>query len=337
MVGHELLAQSYRGAEGHIEGNGCRHQHEGDKGGVSRHGDYGKAGYKADKARTDDPVEADPVGQAAAYQRGDGARDGDYRRDRAGAGFRLHQYVKEEQGDEGVHAHGYGRAQKDDAGQLGERLPIVLLAVGYGLGRSAGAFGRELPEAGVLGQKEGGHRKGGYGQNGGAAHAEGLYAGNDQYGTQSAAHVAADRKVAYALALGLAGDIVGHTPAVGVEYGRAYARYGDGNKHGGIAVKKTQHGYAAARHEYAGGHQPGPGVLVGHRAEKGLDNGTYRTQSECEAGGRGVGYAFLGHKEGQYRRQRAAAYIGAQVAQHDYVAVGLFFQLHFGKIPPFAL
>ena len=163
-----------------------------------------------------------------------------------------------------------------------------------GLGPLIGKTGQRLG----LAQQESSHKESGNGQNRRALQAKVGDAEHRQHGTHGAAQVAAHGKVADAPAFALASHIIGHASAVGMEQGRADTGEGHRCKHGPIAVQKSQHGNATARHKDAQTHHPGPGVFVGHGAEHRLDHRTDAAEGKGQSGCRSQADPFLSHQKG---------------------------------------
>lgn len=311
MVGHQLLPQRHRGAEGQVQGHGQRDQHQGGEGHGPGQNHRDQAGDIQHQPGADDLVEAEFIRQAPADQGRNGAGNGQNRGGGAGNLVRLQQHAHPEQRDKGAHADADGGAQEHHTGQLAEGFPIVLLAGGLGLFRGLAALLGKFAQLFALAQQESGHQHSGDRQNSGAFHAKLADAEHRQHGPHSAAQVAADGKVAHAPALVLAGHIVGHPASVRVEQGGANAGEGHRHKHRPIVIQKAQHGNAAARHKDAQAHHPGPGMLIRHIAEHRLDNRADAAQRKSQARGRSQGNALLRHQKRQDRRQSAAADIGA--------------------------
>ena len=258
----------------------------------------------------------DAVDDAPARVGPDGAGDehrGQRRVARALAGAEL---VDEPQRDEGLQAEVDARAQRDDAAEAHERVPVVLVAivVGDGCARRARTSRRRRARSRPSSRART------------TATIVGMTAsrsvprrpkistsGVTRIGPEREARVAAQREEAHPLPAAVAGDLVGEARPLGMEGRDAEAAERHRGRGGRIARRDADERDAQPGEQDAERHQPRQRQAIGAQAEERLDGRRPDARDEDERAGGTVGDAALVDEEGQQRGDRALGHVGARM------------------------
>ena len=288
------------GEHGRRQRGGREHERDED-----RDGEGGRPDHQAPApdAVDDAPARVGPDGAGHEHR-------GQRRVARPLAGAEL---VDEPQRDEGLKAEVDARAQRDDAAQAHERVPVVLVAILVGeVAREVrGLLGGDRPQPGKVAREDDGHDRRDDSQQERPAQAEDQHERRHEDGPEREAGVAAQGEEAHPLPAPSARDLVGEARPFGMEGRDAEAAERHRGRGRRVARRDADEGDAQSGEQDAERHQPRQREAIGAQAEERLDGRRPDARDEDERAGGAVGDPALVDEEGQQRWDRALGHVRA--------------------------